>query len=71
MSATVTAVTFDSFGILEHILSYVGVRELLAATQVNRRFKLAGRSHDLWKAACTLCWKDRKGITELGDDVSA
>jgi hypothetical protein len=44
--------TFYSFGLLEHILSFVTVNDLLAATEVNRRFKVAGRSNILWETAC-------------------
>jgi len=63
------AVTFDSFGILEHILSYVQVQDLVKATEVNRRFKLAGRSNVLWKAACGPLWDARKGMVDLGEEV--
>lgn len=62
--------TVDSFGILEHILSFVAVQDLLAATEVSRRFKVAGRSSFLWKDACVSLWKDRKGMKGCGDIVS-
>ena len=67
---TATSATFDSFGILEHILSFVTVKDLLAATAVSRRFKTAGRSNTLWKDACRALWKDRNGISEWREAVS-
>ena len=47
---TVQVVFDDSFGLLEHILSYAAVRDLVVATEVNRRWKEAGRSNVLWEA---------------------
>jgi hypothetical protein len=67
---TAIADTLDSFGILEHILSYVAVQDLLAATAVSRRFKVAGRSNFLWKDACLSLWKGRKGMKGCDDNVS-
>jgi hypothetical protein len=56
------AVVFDSFGVLEHILSFASPKELVRATEVNQRWKEAGRSDILWKLACASFWKDRKGV---------
>lgn len=53
---------FDSFGILEHILSFVDTSALLTATAVNRRWKEAGRNDDLWKVATVQLWKGKKGF---------
>jgi F-box-like len=62
--------TFESFGVLEHILSYVSARDLLTATEVSRRFKVAGRSDFLWEEACHSLWKGRKGMRECDANVS-
>lgn len=57
---------FDSFGILEHILSYAEAQDLLPATCVSRRWKEAGRSDFLWESAIQLRWEDKVGaIPEL------
>mmetsp|Transcript_45184 Transcript_45184/g.110040 ORF Transcript_45184/g.110040 Transcript_45184/m.110040 type:complete len:612 (+) Transcript_45184:802-2637(+) len=53
---------FDSFGVLEHILSFVDTQTLLNATLVTRRFKKAGRHDDLWIKAIKRLWKDKKGV---------
>lgn len=57
-----SAVVFDSFGVLEHILSFASPKDLVEATGVNQRWKEAGRSDILWKLACASFWKDRKGV---------
>ena len=67
---TAIADTFDSFGILEHILSFVAAQDLLAATEVSRRFKVAGRSDVLWEKACPSLWNGRKGMMECDSNVS-
>lgn len=56
------AAVFDSFGVLEHILSYASPKDLARCTEVNQRWKEAGRSDVLWKFACASLWKDRKGM---------
>ncbi len=53
---------FDSFGVLEHILSYADTCTLISATMVNCRWKEAGRSDDLWKIATLRLWKDKIGV---------
>ena len=53
---------FDSFGVLEHILSFVDTQTLLNATLVTRRFKKAARHDDLWVEAIKRLWKDKKGV---------
>lgn len=67
---TSIADTFDSFGVLEHILSFVPAQDLLAATEVSRRFKVAGRSDFLWEEACVSLWKGRKGMRVCEENVS-
>jgi hypothetical protein len=61
-TTTVESSTFDSFGILEHILSYVDSADLLTATCVNRRWKEAGRTDTLWKTAIARLWKEKVGV---------
>jgi len=41
----------ETFGILEHVLSYCNTHDLLQACAVNRRWKQAGRMDSLWQAA--------------------
>jgi F-box domain len=53
---------FDSFGVLEQILSFVDTPTLLVATRVNRRWKQAGRHDDLWIGAIQRLWKEKKGV---------
>jgi hypothetical protein len=61
MEMTPTSVVFDSFGILEYILSYSEVVDLLAVTQVNRRWKEAGRTDSLWEGATERLWRHKIG----------
>jgi hypothetical protein len=58
---TPTSVVFDSFGILEYILCYSEAVDLLAATQVNRRWKEAGRTDSLWEGATERLWRHKIG----------
>lgn len=60
---------FDSFGILEHILSYSDVETVLAATAVSRRWKQAGRSDDIWRSFVTSLYKGKKGTHSVVDAV--
>lgn len=53
---------FESFGVLELVLSYVDSDTLLSATSVNHRWKEAGRNDDLWKAALQRLWEGKKGV---------
>ncbi|CAJ1942682.1 unnamed protein product [Cylindrotheca closterium] len=59
---------FDSFGLLETILSYVDAKELLQSTMVNRRWKLAGRSDSLWKSHIQKLWDDKVGFAHLCEE---
>lgn len=60
--ARIESVTFDTFGILEHILSYSQTNDLLAATAVSRRWREAGRNDALWEAAITRLWDGKVGV---------
>jgi hypothetical protein len=62
--ARIESVAFDSFGILEHILSYADSSDLLAASCVNLRWKEAGRTDSLWKDAISRLWKGKIGVHE-------
>lgn len=53
---------FESFGILETMLSYAGVEELLQATLVNSRWKSAGRTDSLWEPHTTQLWEGKFGV---------
>ena len=55
---------FDSFGVLEHVLSYSEVPDLLSASLVNKRWHQAARSDDLWEDACRILWKGKWGYQE-------
>jgi len=54
-----------SYGLLEHILSYNSVVDVLGACNVNRRWNQAARTDGIWKAACNLLWKDKVGCPVL------
>jgi len=56
---------FDSFGILEAILSYVNPKDLQQATMVNRRWKTAGRVDSLWEVHLEQLWNDKVGFAYL------
>jgi hypothetical protein len=60
-SSSPQSLVFDSFGLLEQILSFSETPDLLAATTVNRQWKHAGRQDELWKSAIRRMWKDKKG----------
>ncbi|KAL3935480.1 MAG: hypothetical protein SGBAC_009008 [Bacillariaceae sp.] len=60
---------FDSFGILETILSYVEARDLLQATMVNRRWKMAGRADSLWKFHIEELWNGKVGFAHLREQA--
>lgn len=53
---------FDSFGVLEHILSYIDTDTLLSAAAVSRRWSQAGRNDDLWKSATLRLWEGKAGV---------
>mmetsp|Transcript_74500 Transcript_74500/g.112262 ORF Transcript_74500/g.112262 Transcript_74500/m.112262 type:complete len:279 (+) Transcript_74500:106-942(+) len=61
-SRSIQDLAFDSFGVLEHVLSYVEASDLLSATRVNRRWKEAGRNDELWEAAIPLLWQGKVGV---------
>lgn len=54
---------FDSFGILETILSYADATELLQTTRVNSRWKKAGRTDSLWEHHIAELWDGKTGVT--------
>lgn len=58
---TVVLNVFDTFGLLEHILSFCSVEEWIASSKVSRRWKEAGRMDFLWKRASEQLWVDKVG----------
>lgn len=56
-------IAFESFGVLEHILSYADSSDLLSSTCVNRRWKEASRMDSLWKAALCRLWEGKVGVS--------
>jgi hypothetical protein len=60
---------FNSFGVLEHVLSYVDTDTLLSATSVSQRWKKAGRSENLWKAATQKLWEGKKGVDSNDEPI--
>ena len=59
---------FDSYGLLEQILAFASVPELLAASVVNKRWKEAARLDSLWLRACRSLWKDKWGMSHITGD---
>ena len=60
---TMADAIFDSFGVLEHILSYVdAVPDLVNSSLVNHRWKEASRSDELWEAAIPRLWETKIGV---------
>lgn len=62
---------FESFGLLEHILSYSTVPELLTAAFVNERWKEAARSDVIWKPHCRLLWKGKWCMSHVDEDENS
>jgi hypothetical protein len=58
----------DAVGVLEHILSFLAVTDLLNATAVSRRWKKGGRIDPLWHVATRRLWATKKGVPYCGDD---
>jgi len=52
----------DSYGLLEHILSYSHAIDLLSASLSNTRWKQAARDDTIWKNAAIHVWKDKVGM---------
>jgi hypothetical protein len=61
-STSVENEVFDSYGVLEHILSYVDAIDLVSVAHVSRRWKEASRADFLWKDAIPLLWVDKIGV---------
>jgi hypothetical protein len=66
-----TGQCFDSFGLLEHILEYSTVSDLLTAASVSQRWNEAARSDILWKGLCQEIWAHKWCMTHVPDDASA
>jgi F-box-like len=60
---------FDSFGVLEHILSYLDVDTVLSATLVNRRWKEASRHDEIWREFGKKLWEGKKGAHAVTDSL--
>uniref|UniRef100_A0A7S4I343 F-box domain-containing protein n=1 Tax=Odontella aurita TaxID=265563 RepID=A0A7S4I343_9STRA len=63
----------DAPGLLENVLSFCPVPDLLSASASSRRLKEAARSDCLWREACKKLWEGKMGMTssnseEGGDD---
>jgi hypothetical protein len=54
---------FDLIGVLEQILSFLTTTDVVNATLVNSRWKLAGRNDDIWKTFIQRTWRGKKGVT--------
>ena len=52
---------FDLLGLLENVLSFSEVPDLLVASEVNKRWKEAARMDSHWRGACQRYWK-RNGM---------
>lgn len=65
---TPTSAVFDSFGVLEHILSFVSVPDLVTASYVSKRWKEAARSDFLWKPLCQALWKGKWSMPHVNDE---
>jgi hypothetical protein len=52
---------FNSFGVLEHILTYSDLRTVLSATAVSWRWKEAGRHDEIWREFVRKLWEGKKG----------
>ena len=63
-----TSAVFDSFGLLEHIFSFMPVCDLLNASYISERWKEAARSDFLWKKACRLLWKGKWALSHITDE---
>jgi F-box domain len=68
-SQIVAYVLDDAIGVLEHILSFLSLPDLLNATTVSRRWKKGGRIDPLWQVATRRLWATKKGLTHcIGRD---
>jgi hypothetical protein len=56
------------FGVLEHILSFVPVPDLVTASYVSKRWKEAARSDFLWKPLCRSLWKGKWSMPHVNDE---
>jgi len=64
---THTSAVFDAPYLLEHILSFVSIHELLTAAFVNDRWKGAARSDMLWKPLCRELWKSKWCMSHVNE----
>ena len=56
---------FDTFGLLELILSYSTADDLLQASLVSQRWKDAARNDFLWIDICKALWEGKAGMSHL------
>ena len=69
MSAASTA--FETYGLLEKILSFTSETELLSVAFVSKRWKEAARCDSFWLRKCRPLWKDKWGMSHItGDEDS-
>jgi len=59
-SLSVESSVFDSYGVLEHILSFADMGTVVSATLVCRRWKEAGRQDEIWRIFVRHLWDGKK-----------
>ena len=79
IASTIVHVVFDdTFGVLEHVLSFLAANDLLhSTTLVSQRWKVASRNDSLWIVHIEDLWKDKVGMnlptststTKMNEDI--
>mmetsp|Transcript_4722 Transcript_4722/g.7010 ORF Transcript_4722/g.7010 Transcript_4722/m.7010 type:complete len:290 (+) Transcript_4722:14-883(+) len=67
---TSTAKVFEAAGLLEEILAFSDVPDLLVATAVSKRWKEAGRADFLWEKASLTLYKDKIAAPQQRRDTN-